>query len=55
MRRLGVAKKDIKDLMTHANKKTTEIYLEQGPQALTDEHYSPVSAPFTVAEMLAVN
>jgi hypothetical protein len=49
---LGVPKKAIKELMTHSNEKTTEIYLERGPQALTEDDYVTVTAPFTVRELL---
>jgi integrase len=48
----GVAKKDIQSLMTHSSPRTTEIYLELGPAALTDEHFIAVSAPFSVRELL---
>ncbi|TKA91777.1 hypothetical protein FAZ79_00280 [Guyparkeria sp. SB14A] len=40
----GYAKDYIQSLMTHSDKKTTEIYLESGRQALTDDHYIPVRA-----------
>lgn len=54
MRRLGLSKAAISDLMTHSDEKTTEIYLELGAQALTDDHFFPVSAPFGVEQLLAV-
>jgi hypothetical protein len=38
--------------MTHSRKKTTEIYLERGPHALTDADFHAVSAPFTLKELL---
>jgi integrase len=53
LRQLGVAKNDIQELMTHSDQKTTEIYLERGRQALTDDNFITVSAPFTVGEMLS--
>jgi integrase len=48
----GMGKEDIRALMTHADEKTTRIYLEGGRAALTDEHFVKVAAPFTVAELL---
>ena len=36
------AKEYVQALMTHANKKTTEIYLDGG--TVTDNHYMPVRA-----------
>lgn len=48
----GVAKAAIQGLMTHSSARTTEIYLERGPQALTDEDFHAVSAPFTLRELL---
>ena len=48
----GMSKKAIQLLMTHADKKTTEIYLDGGREALTDDHFIKVSAPFTVRELL---
>lgn len=52
MKARGIAKDSIRALMTHSNAKTTEIYLELGAQALTDEHYTTVSAPFSISELL---
>lgn len=49
----GMTKDAISALMTHSSKKTTEIYLERGPQALTDADFHAVSAPFTLKELLA--
>jgi integrase len=48
----GRSKRDIQELMTHSSQQTTEIYLERGPQALTDEDFHAVSAPFTLRELL---
>jgi enterobacteria phage integrase len=48
----GMTKEAISALMTHSSKKTTEIYLERGPQALTDDDFHAVSAPFTLKELL---
>lgn len=48
----GRSKQEIRMLMTHSDEKTTQIYLELGPDAITDEHFHPVSAPFTVTELL---
>lgn len=51
----GMSKEAIQALMTHSDKKTTEIYLELGPQALRDEHFNAVAAPFTVKELLGAD
>ena len=48
----GMTKDAISALMTHSSKKTTEIYLERGPQALTDSDFHEVAAPFTLKELL---
>lgn len=48
----GMAKASIQELMTHSSQKTTEIYLERGAQALTDDDFHAVSAPFTLRELL---
>lgn len=48
----GMSKEAIQALMTHSNPRTTEIYLEHGREALTDEHFVPVKAPFSVRELL---
>lgn len=48
----GVAKEAIQALMTHSSPKTTAIYLERGPQALTNDDFVTVAAPFTVKELL---
>lgn len=49
----GQSKKKIKELMAHGNQKTTDIYLERGAQALTDDDYVTVSAPFSRRDLLA--
>ena len=41
----------ITKLMSHADSKTTEIYLKGGAKALRDTDYVPVEAPLTLAEM----
>jgi enterobacteria phage integrase len=51
-RQRGMAKEDIKALMTHTDKRTTEIYLERGRDGLTDENFVSVAAPFSVRELL---
>jgi integrase len=38
-RERGMATAAIQALMTHSDPKTTQIYLELGPQALTDDHF----------------
>jgi len=48
----GMTKDAISALMTHSSKKTTEIYLERGQQALTDADFHEVAAPFTLRELL---
>ena len=48
----GVAKPQIQALMTHSSPRTTEIYLERGAGALSDEDFRSVSAPFTVRDLL---
>jgi len=53
-RKLGMTKDAIRALMTHSHERTTEIYLELGPQALTDDHFQVVSAPFSRQELLGV-
>jgi len=49
---LGFTKEQVRALMTHSNKKTTEIYLQGGAKALTDDHFVAVRAPFSVRELL---
>jgi hypothetical protein len=46
------AKSAIQELMAHSSPKTTEICLHRGPQALTDDGFQAVSAPFTLQELL---
>ena len=48
----GRPRKDIQELMTHSDPKTTTIYLERGVDALTDEDFHPVSAPYSLKELL---
>jgi len=48
----GMSKDDIQRLMTHADKKTTEIYLDKGPDALTDDDYVTVKAPMRLLEVM---
>jgi hypothetical protein len=42
--------------MTYSNKRTTQIYLEHGAQALADDHYVAVAvtAPLTLRDMLGM-
>ncbi len=42
----------IQALMTHSNKRPTQICLERRAKAPTDADYHAVSAPLTLAEML---
>jgi integrase len=48
----GIAEEAITKLMSHADSKTTEIYLKGGAKALRDTDYVPVEAPLTLSEML---
>jgi integrase len=48
----GMPQSAIQALMTHAHKRTTEIYLEKGIQALTDDDYQRVVAPLRLADVL---
>ena len=54
MKRLGLSTEAISDLMAHSDPKTTQIYLELGPEAVTDEHFYKVRAPFSLDQLLAV-
>jgi hypothetical protein len=38
--------------MTHSSQQTTEIYLDRGAAALTDDDFHAVSAPLTLRELL---
>lgn len=53
-RAMGIPESEIQALMTHANQRTTQIYLDKGAAALTDEDYHSVKAPLKVREMLGV-
>lgn len=48
----GMTEADIQALMTHANPRTTEIYLDKGAPALTDDDFVAVKAPLTMEQML---
>ena len=48
----GIGKEAIAALMSHVDKKTTEIYLQGGVKALRDTDYRPVEAPLTLSDML---
>jgi integrase len=48
----GMSKKAIQALMTHSNKRTTEIYLQGGLEALRDDDYVTVEAPMKLSEVL---
>lgn len=48
----GMSKAAISALMTHAHKKTTEIYLQGGIAALADTDYQPVVAPLVLRDVL---
>jgi integrase len=49
----GVPEAAIQALMTHANKRTTQIYLERGRDALTNDDYLTVNAPLSARSLLA--
>lgn len=48
----GMAEAAIQALMTHANARTTQIYLDRGAAALTDDDYNAVTAPLRISEIL---
>lgn len=48
----GMSEAAIQSLMTHANKRTTQIYLDGGAQALTDDDYQSVVAPLVLRDVL---
>lgn len=51
-RAAGVAEAAIQALMTHANKRTTQIYLDRGAAALTDDDYHEVKATLRVKDVI---
>lgn len=51
-RKQGMPEADIQALMTHAHKRTTEIYLERGRAALTDDDFVAVRAPMVIRELV---
>ena len=51
----GVAEDAIQALMTHSNRRTTQIYLERGVAALTDEDYHPVTATLSARNIVGAN
>jgi integrase len=55
LRSRGVSEDAIQALMTHSNRRTTQIYLDLGASALTDDDYHTVSAPLMLAEILGTN
>lgn len=48
----GMTEQAIQALMTHANKRTTEIYLDGGAKALSDSDYLAVAAPLVLRDVL---
>jgi hypothetical protein len=48
----GMSESAIQALMTHAHRRTTQIYLDKGISALTDAGYVPVVAPLKLSEVL---
>jgi enterobacteria phage integrase len=55
LRAQGVSEAAIQGLMTHSNKRTTQIYLDRGAAALTDNDYHAVTAPLSLSEILGTN
>lgn len=51
-RTAGVPEPAIQALMTHAHKRTTQIYLDKGKDALTDDDYHAVTATLKLDEVL---
>jgi integrase len=49
---LGMADSAVQVLMAHSDKKTTEIYLRGGREALRDSDFVAVEAPMTLAQMV---
>jgi len=47
----GMSEAAIQALMTHAHRRTTQIYLEGGAKALTDDDYVAVVAPLTLRDL----
>ena len=50
-RQHGMPEEAIQALMTHANKRTTAIYLDRGAEALSDEDYITVSATLRLRDI----
>lgn len=48
----GTPEAAIQALMTHAHKRTTQIYLDRGAAALTDGDYQAVNAPLLLRDVL---
>ena len=48
----GVPQEAIQALMTHSNPRTTQIYLDGGVNALSDDDYVPVKATLRLHEVL---
>lgn len=51
-RKQGMPEEAIQALMTHANRRTTLIYLERGATALADDDYHKVVAPMRLRDVL---
>lgn len=50
-RKMGVPEAEIQALMTHAHKRTTQIYLDRGAAALTDDDYVSVRATLRLEDL----
>jgi hypothetical protein len=44
---------EIQMTLTHADERTTQIYLKGGAKALHDEHFTTFNAPWPLAKMMA--
>jgi integrase len=51
-RAAGITENAIQALMTHSNPRTTQIYLDRGAAALSDDEYHPVTASLTLKDLL---
>ena len=51
-RAAGISEEAIQALMTHSNPRTTQIYLDRGAAALTDNDFRPVAATLRLADVM---
>ena len=52
MKAQGVPIDQVRALLTHADQSMTQVYLDKGKDALSDEDYTQVEAPLTRAQLL---